>query len=88
MAHADYIEDNNQSINQLDPSMHSRFVAIFLSVWKDKNKKKQKQRNLNETLSTCILKMAGAICIKFGMHTCLPGRHLCSKCGCIQAIHT
>jgi len=65
---------------QLDPSMRLRFIVSFLSVRKD-----EKMKNLNETLGARISKTAGAICVKFGMYTCLPGGHLCSKFGLIQA---
>ena len=47
---------------QLDPSVRSHFIAIFLSVQKD-----EKKTNLNETLGTRILNTAGAICVNFGM---------------------
>ena len=40
--------------------------------------KKKTRRNLNKTLGSRILKIAGAICIKFGMYTHLPGGYLCS----------
>jgi len=45
--------------------MHLHFIAIFLSVQKDKEE--TKRRNLNETLGGRIAKTAGAICVKFGM---------------------
>ena len=50
---------------QLDPSMLPHFIAIFLSVRKDKQDKKR--RNLNETLGARILKTAEAISVIFGM---------------------
>jgi len=51
---------------QLDLSMRSRLIAIFLSVQKDQEYKKKK-RNLSEILGTRISKTAGAIYVKFGM---------------------
>ena len=57
-------------------------IAIFASVRKDEEEKKNEKKN--ETLAACISEMAGAISFKFGMLTPLAGGQLCSKFGSNQ----
>ena len=56
-----------------------RFIAIFASVRKHKEKIKEKKKI--KTLAARISEMAGAISFKFGMWTPLAGGQLCSKFG-------